>query len=108
MAARVPRQSFLGEVIGTAMMKTVKVRVERIKIHPIVLKPVRHHKNFLVHDPESKCVVGDWVRINACEKISTRKHFELAEIVKPAARYTDDDGVLHTQRTYTESDKMAK
>ena len=33
-----PRQSFVGTVIGTAMQKTIKVRVERIKMHPVVAK----------------------------------------------------------------------
>ena len=30
--------TFVGEVIGTKMIKTVKVRVEKIKMHPIVQK----------------------------------------------------------------------
>ncbi|EGF77584.1 hypothetical protein BATDEDRAFT_91576 [Batrachochytrium dendrobatidis JAM81] len=90
-------QSFVGRVIGTAMQKTIKVRVERVKIHPIVLKPIRRHKNFLVHDETSQCVVGDWVRINSCTKISKLKSFTLGEIVKPADRFIDDEGKLHTQ-----------
>ncbi|KAI8925688.1 hypothetical protein BC831DRAFT_459778 [Entophlyctis helioformis] len=97
------RQSFLGEVIGTAMRKTVKVRVERLKLHPIVLKPVRRHTNFLVHDPEQKCVVGDYVRIDSCDKISKLKHFTLGDVVIPAHRYTDANGQLHTQRAYPEN-----
>ncbi|KAH6572636.1 hypothetical protein BASA50_009632 [Batrachochytrium salamandrivorans] len=97
MATTGPIQSFLGHVIGTAMKKTIKVRVERVKIHPIVLKPVRRHKNYLVHDETSRCVVGDWVRINSCTKLSKRKSFELGEIVKPANRFVDDAGKLHTQ-----------
>jgi ribosomal protein S17 len=32
------KNSFFGYVIGTAMQKTIKVRVERIKMHPIVKK----------------------------------------------------------------------
>jgi ribosomal protein S17 len=58
----IPRQSFLGIVIGTKAQKTVKVRVERHNIHPIVMKNVVSHKNFLVHDPNEECVVGDQVR----------------------------------------------
>jgi hypothetical protein len=34
--------SFVGQVIGTAMQKTIKVRVAKSKIHPVVQK-VRHH-----------------------------------------------------------------
>ena len=59
---------------------------------------MRHHKNFLAHDELESCVLGDVVRINACEKISKRKHFTLGEVVIPAARFTDDQGKLHTQQ----------
>jgi ribosomal protein S17 len=59
---QIPRQSFLGVVIGTKAQKTIKVRVERNVIHPIVMKNVVSHKNFLVHDPNEDCVVGDIVR----------------------------------------------
>ncbi|KAI8816804.1 uncharacterized protein EV422DRAFT_489700, partial [Fimicolochytrium jonesii] len=91
-------QSFIGEVIGTKMQKTIKVRVAKTRIHPVVQKPVVIHKNFLAHDEESTCVVGDVVRIDSCNKLSRRKFFTLGEIVKPAARYVDEEGVLHTQK----------
>ncbi|KAI8848940.1 hypothetical protein BC829DRAFT_204476 [Chytridium lagenaria] len=96
-APRTPAQSFMGLVIGTAMQKTIKVRVARPKMHPLVQKPVIYHKNFLAHDEHSKCVVGDWVRIDSCQKISKLKNFTLGEVVRPAARYTDEFGKLHTQ-----------
>lgn len=34
------RQNFMGVVVGTAMQKTVKVRVMSQKIHPIVRKVI--------------------------------------------------------------------
>ncbi|KAJ3113480.1 hypothetical protein HDU96_003347 [Phlyctochytrium bullatum] len=79
------------------MQRTIKVRVARPKFHPLVQKPVIYHKNFLAHDPNEECVVGDWVRIDACQKISKLKNFKLGEIIRKAARYTDEDGKLHTQ-----------
>ncbi len=89
----------VGEVIGTKMIKTVKVRVERVRFNELVQKPVIRHKNFLVHDPESKCVVGDVVKIVQTPRISTKKHFTLEQIVKPAQRYVDPEtGKLHSQR----------
>ncbi|KNC98376.1 mitochondrial 37S ribosomal protein MRPS17 [Spizellomyces punctatus DAOM BR117] len=107
---RPPRQMFYGEVIGTAMQKTIKVRVARPRIHPVVQKPITFHKTFLAHDEHERCVVGDWVRIDSCQKISKRKNFTLGEIVAPASRYTDADGKLHTQRQtgVQEVDKVAK
>ena len=93
----VPRQIFFGQVIKTAAQKTIKVRVEKVKMHPLVNKPVRSHKNFLVHDENMECVVGDFVRIDQCNKISKLKHFKLGEIVNPAQRFIDSEGQLHTQ-----------
>ena len=89
--------SKFGYVIGTAMQKTIKVRVEKIKIHPVVKKPVRYHKNFMAHDAKEVCVVGDYVKIDAGTKFSRHKNFKLAEIVRPAQRVKDHLGVVHSQ-----------
>lgn len=82
---------FLGEVIGAKNLKTIQVRVEKIKMHPIVLKPVISYKKYQVHDESSEAVVGDIVRIESCPKISVTKSFKLSEIVTPANRYTDPE-----------------
>ncbi|KAJ3064887.1 hypothetical protein HDU98_011756 [Podochytrium sp. JEL0797] len=94
-----PAQTFFGLVIGAKQMqKTIKVRVAKTRMHPVVMKPVTTHKNFLVHDGDEKCVVGDWVRIDSCRKFSKNKNFELGDIVKPAARFFEEEtGILHSQ-----------
>ncbi|KAJ3042713.1 hypothetical protein HDV00_006770 [Rhizophlyctis rosea] len=67
-------------------------------MHRILKKPVISHVNYLVHDPEQKAVIGDYVNINLLpESKSKRKWYELAEILRPAQRYEDEDGKLHTQ-----------
>ncbi|KAI8611690.1 hypothetical protein BC830DRAFT_1054874, partial [Chytriomyces sp. MP71] len=72
--------------------------VARTRMHPVVLKPVTTHKNFLVHDSKEECVLGDWVRIDSCRKFSKNKNFQLGEIVKPAARFLEPEtGILHSQ-----------
>ncbi|KAJ3113900.1 37S ribosomal protein S17 mitochondrial [Physocladia obscura] len=94
-----PAQTFFGLVVSAKLMqKTIKVRVARTKMHPTVLKPITTHKNFLVHDAKESCVVGDWVRIDACRKQSKNKNFKLGEIVHPAVRVVEPDtGVVHSQ-----------
>ncbi|RKP12323.1 hypothetical protein BJ684DRAFT_21127 [Piptocephalis cylindrospora] len=91
------RQNFLGMVIGTAMQKTVKVRVPRHRAHPVVHKIITTHKNFLAHDENEKCSVGDVVRIEQCRPLSRRKHFAVAEVIRAAPKYTDPETgeVLH-------------
>ncbi|KAH8550265.1 30S ribosomal protein S17 [Umbelopsis sp. PMI_123] len=76
------RQNFIGMVVSTAMSKTVKVKVVRQKLHPIVMKTIRSHKNYLAHDENAKCSLGDIVRIEACRPLSKNKHFSVAEIIR--------------------------
>ncbi|KAJ3014741.1 37S ribosomal protein S17 mitochondrial [Thoreauomyces humboldtii] len=97
-AVKPPRQQFLGEVVGTKMQKTIKVRVAKVRIHPVIQKPVVSHKVFFAHDAKERCVVGDYVRIDSCNKISKHKNFTLGAIIKPARRFVDDDGKVHTQK----------
>ncbi|CDS11206.1 Putative 30S ribosomal protein S17 [Lichtheimia ramosa] len=78
------RQNFIGMVVGNAMQKTVKVKVTRSKLHPIVLKTIKSHKNYLVHDENQLCGLGDVVRIEACRPLSKNKHFTVAEIIRSA------------------------
>ncbi|KAJ3226757.1 hypothetical protein HK099_004175 [Clydaea vesicula] len=97
-AALKVRQTFTGRVIGTAMQKTIKVRVEKHKLHPIVLKNVVSHKNFLVHDEKEECVIGDIVKINSYRKISKMKNFVVDKILHPANRYFDKEtGILYSE-----------
>jgi small subunit ribosomal protein S17 len=92
--------SKFGVVISTKMQKTIRVRVANTKIHPIVQKPVTFHKNFFAHDEKEEAVLGDLVRIDTGRKYSKMKTFVLVEIVKPASRYVEDDGTLHTQKQH--------
>ena len=76
------RQSFLGVVVSNAMIKSVRVRVPRTRMHPVVHKMVTKHKNFMAHDNEQQCQLGDVVRIEACRPLSKRKSFVVTEIIR--------------------------
>ncbi|KAI8099523.1 30S ribosomal protein S17 [Halteromyces radiatus] len=76
------RQNFVGMVVSNAMQKTVKVKVIRQKLHPVVLKTMKTHKNYLAHDENQLCGLGDVVRIEACRPLSKHKKFTVAEIVR--------------------------
>jgi small subunit ribosomal protein S17 len=85
-------------VISTANPKTIKVRVARTRMHPVVCKPITKHKHFQAHDEQQQCVPGDYVRIHSCAKRGVTKNFELSAILKPAHRYVDPaSGKLYTQ-----------
>ncbi|CEG70911.1 hypothetical protein CU097_013867 [Rhizopus azygosporus] len=76
------RQNFVGMVVSNAMQKTIKVKVTTQKLHPIVRKTIKSHKNYLAHDEKEVCQLGDIVRIEACRPLSKRKHFSVAEIIR--------------------------
>ena len=101
-----PRQSFIGLVIGDKMQSTLKVRVAKEKLHPIVqkvseteLQPVIKHRNFLCRiNPSVKAIVGDLVRINSMKSKSKLKNFYIAEIITECKRFVDSEtGKVYTQ-----------
>ncbi|KAI8055471.1 30S ribosomal protein S17 [Syncephalis plumigaleata] len=85
------RQNFVGMVIGTAMQKTVKVRVAKMSMHPVVKKMITKHKTYFAHDENETCRLGDVIRIEACRPLSKKKHFAVAEVVQAAKRWQDPD-----------------
>lgn len=90
------RHNFIGMVVGTAMQKTVKVLVPKRIMNHHVQKEVLLHKKYLAHDELDQCKLGDVVRIEHCRRVSKRKSFAVAEVVKPARTWTDPDtGEVH-------------
>ncbi|KAI9597915.1 30S ribosomal protein S17 [Syncephalis fuscata] len=83
------RQNFIGMVIGTAMQKTVKVRVAKVSEHPVVKKMITKHKTYFAHDEQESCRLGDVIRIEACRPLSKKKHFAVAEVIRPAKCWVD-------------------
>lgn len=79
----------VGQVIGAQMQKTIKVRVRHEFINPMTLKERRKHVNYLVHDEDEACVIGDQVLIESLpKKLSKMKNFTVKEILRKARRYT--------------------
>ncbi|GAA5943688.1 hypothetical protein JCM3775_001335 [Rhodotorula graminis] len=74
-----------GTVITTGKMQhTCTVQVERRMTDHKTLKEYSQHTKYLVHDPETTCVVGDQVKIRNCRPVSARKRFEFVEVTKGA------------------------
>ncbi|KAJ2480534.1 hypothetical protein EV174_003704 [Coemansia sp. RSA 2320] len=86
-------------VVSAATQKTVKVRVPKRVMNHHVQKEVLLHKNYLVHDELDQCKLGDVVRIEHCRKVSKRKSFAVAEIVKPARTWTDPETGIVVSRS---------
>mgnify|MGYP000850314244 CR=1 FL=1 len=64
-----------GTVSSNKMDKTVVVKVERVKEHPIYRKKYTVTTNFKAHDEKNSCQVGDLVDIIESRPISKDKHW---------------------------------
>ncbi len=71
----VRKRQFEGEVVSVSGSKTVKVRVDSIKIHPKYNKQYKQRRNFAVHDEKGIAKVGDIVVIEECRPLSATKRW---------------------------------
>lgn len=74
-------KTFNGVVSAISGNKTIAVKVERRKTHPILRKQYLDTKKFMVHDEASEALVGDKVSIIECRPLSATKHFKLERIL---------------------------
>lgn len=76
-----------GTVSSIAGDKTIIVKVERRKTHPIYRKQYKETTKFMAHDEKNEAKVGDKVAITESRPLSARKRFTLSKILeKPVLR----------------------
>lgn len=78
------RKQIIGIVVSDKNDKTIIVKVETRKKHPLYGKLVKVSKKYVAHDEENRAKVGDKVRIMETRPLSKTKRFELVEIVEEA------------------------
>ena len=81
-------QSFVGQVVKTAMTDTATVRVDRYVKNAKYKKYFVRSKKFLAHNPGNTAQVGDTVTIVATRPISKLKSFiiDAAKTVSSVAK----------------------
>ena len=70
-------RTLVGQVVSTAMDKTIAVVIERRVEHPLYRKYVRKSTKLLAHDQNNECGEGDTVAIEECRPLSKRKSWRL-------------------------------
>jgi small subunit ribosomal protein S17 len=78
------RQERQGTVVSAAADKTIVVRVDVVKVHPMYKKVIKRSSRFHAHDEENLANVGDVVRIVETRPLSKLKRWRLQEIVEAA------------------------
>ncbi|MGI6495662.1 MAG: 30S ribosomal protein S17 [Kiritimatiellia bacterium] len=76
--SRGSRKVRTGVVVRRSGDKTVLVKSERRKPHPLYGKVVKIEKAYHVHDEENRAQVGDRVTIVECRPLSRTKRWRLA------------------------------
>jgi small subunit ribosomal protein S17 len=79
-------RTLTGRVVSAKMQKTIAVSVERLVKHGKYGKYVRRTTQLLVHDEDGQGREGDLVDIVECRRLSARKSWRLARVVKRAAQ----------------------
>jgi small subunit ribosomal protein S17 len=78
------RQERQGRVVSASADKTIVVRVDVAKAHPMYKKVIKRSTRFHAHDEKNEANVGDIVRIVETRPLSRMKRWRLQEIVEAA------------------------
>jgi small subunit ribosomal protein S17 len=72
----------IGYVVSTKMDKTIVVKVDMLKAHPLYRRTIKRSKKFYAHDEKNSCRVGDVVRIIETRPMSKLKRWNLDEVIQ--------------------------
>src|SRR5690349_1736582 len=78
------RRERIGVVTSNKMDKSIVIRVETRKKHPLYGKFLQQTTKFMAHDEKNECGIGDTVRIQETRPLSARKRWRLVEIIERA------------------------
>ena len=78
------RKERIGVVVSNKMDKTIVVRVETRKKHPLYGKFIKQSTKFVAQDDKNECDEGDTVRIMETRPLSKTKNWRVEKIVEKA------------------------
>ena len=84
MEERNSRKVLRGTVVSDKMDKTVVVKIDTQKSHPLYGRQVKYTNRFKAHDENNEAKVGDIVEIMETRPLSKDKHFRLVRIIEKA------------------------
>ena len=78
------RKELIGVVVSDKADKTITVKVETYRNHPLYGKRVKYSKKYAAHDENNTAHVGDKVRLAQTRPLSKTKRYELVEVIEKA------------------------
>jgi small subunit ribosomal protein S17 len=83
-ADRSLRKCRTGVVVSDRANKTIVVRVDRRKAHPVYHKVITLTKKYYAHDENNDAKIGDTVEIMETRPLSKLKRWRLVNVIKRA------------------------
>lgn len=75
------KKAVVGTVVSTKMGKTAVISVERQKLHPLYKKTYKQSKNYVAHDEDNVCEVGQKVILEPSNRrMSKTKRWLVKEV----------------------------
>ena len=78
------RKTLVGTVVSNKMEKTIVIRIERRKLHPLYKKYITRTKKIKAHDEGNLCQIGDLVKVVESRPLSKDKRWNLLEVLEKA------------------------
>lgn len=78
------RKSYVGTVVSAKNDKTITVKVETYRKHPLYSKRVKYSKKYAAHDEQNLAKVGDLVEIMETRPLSKTKRCRLVKVLQEA------------------------
>ena len=78
------RKVLVGTVVSSTNDKTITVKVETHRRHPLYSKRIEYSKKYTAHDENNEAKVGDVVEIMETRPLSKTKRYRLVKIVQSA------------------------
>ena len=78
------RKTYTGVVVSDSGDKTIVIRIDARKKHPLYGKMITSSTKLHVHDENNEAGVGDTVTIMATRPLSKMKRWRLVDIVEKA------------------------
>lgn len=76
------KKTYTGIVVSATSDKTILVRVDTVKIHPVYKKQYVSSKKYMVHDEKNEAKNDNEVVFQDCRPLSKGKKWRLIEIKK--------------------------
>lgn len=81
---KVIKRKLTGVVVSDKSDKTVVVRVDALKSHPIYKKRYKESKKYAAHDENNTFKIGETVTIELCRPMSKSKRWRVIDTKKTA------------------------